>query len=41
MAEELVSLCNVVFPAHQNVWYNEDDEKLHYNEETSGYVEAD
>lgn len=40
-AEELVSLWNVVFPADRNVWYDEEDEKIHYNEEALGYAEAD
>lgn len=40
-AEELVDLWNVVFPADRNVWYDEEDEKIHYNEEALGYAEAD
>lgn len=40
-AEELVSLWNVVFPEDRNVWYDEEDEKIHYNEEALGYAEAD
>jgi hypothetical protein len=40
-AEELVDLWNVVFPADRNVWYDEEDEKIHYNEEVVGYSEAD
>jgi hypothetical protein len=40
-AEELVSLWNVVFPADRNVWYDEEDEKIHYNEEAIGYAETD
>lgn len=40
-AEELVSLWNVVFPPDRNVWYDEEDEKIHYNEEALGYAEAD
>ncbi len=40
-AEELVDLWNVVFPADRNVWYDEEDEKIHYNEEAVGYAEAD
>lgn len=41
MAEELVDLWNVVFPEDRNVSYNEEDEKIHYNEESLGYAEAD
>ena len=40
-AEEIVDLWNVVFPADRNVWYDEEDEKIHYNEEAVGYAEAD
>lgn len=40
-AEELVDLWNVVFPAARNVWYDEEDEKLHFDEEEIGYAEAD
>lgn len=40
-AEELVDLWNVVFPEDRNVWYDEEDEKIHYNEEAIGYAEAD
>lgn len=40
-AEELVDLWNVVFPADRNVWYDEEDKIIHYNEEALGYAEAD
>jgi len=40
-AEELVDLWNVVFPADRNVWYDEQDEKIHFNEEALGYAGAD
>jgi hypothetical protein len=40
-AEELVDLWNVVFPADRNVWYDEEKEKIHYNEAVVGYAEAD
>lgn len=40
-AEELVDLWNVVFPTDRNVWYDEEDEKIHYNEAAFGYAEAD
>jgi hypothetical protein len=30
----LPRLWNLIFPAHINVWYNEEDEQLYYNEET-------
>ncbi|MFO0864524.1 MAG: hypothetical protein U0744_07720 [Gemmataceae bacterium] len=39
-AEELVDLWNVMFPADRNVWYDEEDEKIHYNEEALGYADA-
>jgi hypothetical protein len=40
-AEELVDLWNVVFPGDRNVWYDEEDKKIHYNEESIGYAEAE
>jgi hypothetical protein len=40
-AEEIVDLWNVVFPADRNVWYEEEGEKIHFNEEALGYAEAD
>jgi hypothetical protein len=40
-AEELVDLWNVVFPADRNVWYDEEDDHIHYNEEWLGYAEAE
>jgi hypothetical protein len=40
-AEEIVDLWNVVFPADRNVWYNEEDDEIHYNEEMVGYADAD
>jgi hypothetical protein len=41
LAEEIVDLWNVVFPTDRNVWYDEEDDKIHYNEETPGYAETD
>lgn len=41
VAEELVDLWNVVFPADWNVWYDDEDEKIHFNEESLGYAEAE
>ena len=40
-AEEIIDLWNVVFPADRNVWFDEEDEKIHFNEEVVGYAEAD
>ncbi|MBW3540678.1 MAG: hypothetical protein KY476_10435 [Planctomycetes bacterium] len=40
-AEEVVDLWNVVFPADRNVWYDEGDDTIHYNEATVGYAEVD
>ncbi len=39
--EELVDLWNVVFPEDQNVWYDEEGEKIHFNEESVGYAETE
>lgn len=40
-AEEIVDLWNVVFPEDRNVWYDEEDQKIHFNEEFVGYAEAE
>lgn len=40
-AEELVDLWNVVFPADRNVWYDEEDDRIHYNQELVGTAESD
>ncbi len=34
--EEIVDLWNVVFPADFHVWYNEETNEIHYNEELVG-----
>jgi hypothetical protein len=39
--EEVVDLWNVVFPLDRNVWYDEQEDQIHYNEEVVGYAEAD
>jgi hypothetical protein len=39
--EEVVDLWNVVFPEDRNVWFNEADDNLYFNEEMVGYAEAD
>jgi hypothetical protein len=36
-AEEIVDLWNVVFPEDRNVWYDEESQAIHYNEEMAGY----
>jgi len=38
--EEIVDLWNVVFPKDRNVWYDEEDDKLHYDEQLVGYADA-
>ncbi len=38
-AEEIVDLWNVVFPQDRNVWYNEETNSIHFNEEVAGYVD--
>jgi hypothetical protein len=40
-AEEIVDLWNVVFPSDRNVWYDEEKNEIHYNEEMVGYADAD
>jgi hypothetical protein len=39
-AEEIVDLWNVAFPAARNVWYGEEENEIHYNEEVVDYVDA-
>ena len=31
--EEVVDLWGLIFPRHRNVWYDDEEERLHYNEE--------
>ena len=38
-AEEIVDLWNVVFPADRNVWYDEEEDEIRYNDETIIYSE--
>ncbi len=38
-AEEIVDLWNVVFPEDRNVWYDEENQTIRYNEEVLGYVD--
>jgi hypothetical protein len=37
-AEEIVDLWNVVFPEDRNVWYDEEANAIHFNEEMAGYA---
>jgi hypothetical protein len=30
--EEIVEMWSLIFPRHRNVWYDEEDERFHYNE---------
>lgn len=39
--EEIVDLWNVVFPEDHNVWYDEEENEIHYNEEVVGYADRD
>lgn len=31
--EEVIDLWGLIFPRHRNVWYDDEEERLHYNEE--------
>jgi hypothetical protein len=31
--DEIIDLWGLIFPKHRNVWYDDEDERLHYNEE--------
>jgi hypothetical protein len=32
--DEIMDLWGLIFPKHRNVWYDEEEEHIHYNEET-------
>jgi hypothetical protein len=32
--DEIVDLWRLILPAHRNIWYNEEEEQIHYNEES-------
>jgi hypothetical protein len=40
-AEEIVDLWNVLFPADRNVWYDDEEKDIHYNEEVIDYADTD
>jgi len=40
-AEEIIDLWNVVFPADRNVWYDDENECVHYNEEPQHVESSD
>ena len=29
----MIDLWGLIFPRHRNVWYDEEEERIHYNEE--------
>jgi hypothetical protein len=37
--EEIVDLWNVIFPEDRHVWYDEESDTIHYNEELAGTVD--
>lgn len=37
--EEIVDLWNVVFPEDRKVWYNEEEDMIHFNENLVGYTD--
>ena len=37
--EELVDLWNVVFPQDHDVWYDETEKTIRFNEELAGYLD--
>ncbi len=39
LPEETVDLWNVVFPEDRNVWYDEEANAIHYNEEQLRYAQ--
>ncbi len=32
--DEIVDLWRIICTKHRNVWYNEEEEQIHYNEES-------
>lgn len=40
-AEEIIDLWNVVFPVHRNVWFDEEHDCVHYNEEPQHVESSD
>ncbi len=38
-AEEMVDLWNVVFPEDRNVWYDEEERAIHFNEQMASYAD--
>ena len=39
--EEIVDLWNVIFPAHRDVWFDEDEDLMHYDETIEPVGQAD
>ena len=31
--DEVIDLWGLIFPKHRNVWYDDEEERIHYNEE--------
>jgi hypothetical protein len=31
--EEIIELWGLIFPRHRDIWYDDEEERLHYNEE--------
>jgi hypothetical protein len=34
--DEITDLWGLIFPMHRNIWYDEEEERLYYNEEAEG-----
>ena len=32
--DEVMDLWGLIFPKHRNIWYDDEEERIHYNEET-------
>jgi len=41
LPEEIVDLWNVVFPDDHQVWFDDEENTIHYNEDAVGYVDVD
>jgi hypothetical protein len=39
--QEILDLWNVIFPKHRNVWFDEDEDLIHYDEKIEPVGQAD
>jgi hypothetical protein len=39
--DEVIDLWRPILPRHRNLWYDEVEERIHYNEEAEGHFQQD